>query len=281
MFQIRPGDSPIQIVAGSALTGGTLYLDGGILGVVHGSVGSGAVAVIDRGGDYDVTKIAGTAWADGDLISYNGSAWTKSSTLDAHAVCILAAESSATTGRVRMLMEPQTNPARLTAIEGDVTVVYSGGSATAVTGTASETVTQTATIPAGALEAGDTLLITGGLLANSTTGTETVIGRIRIGGITGPEVARTNAQDVANDDEAGLWGQVNIVTLGAAAASLATGVGFGAWDTAGTVYGTVILASTALDTTAAITVVSKVQASNTGETVTGAGLKVVRIRKAA
>jgi len=110
LFQIRPPGSASQIVAGSALTGGDVYSDDGIFGVVHGSVDSGAVAVIDHGGLYDVTKVAGTAWGAGDRIKWNGTAFDKSTAGTYHAVAELAATSGATSGRVRFLETPAINP---------------------------------------------------------------------------------------------------------------------------------------------------------------------------
>lgn len=229
---------------------------------------------------YGAPKANGTAWVLGDNLSHDGTNFLKSSTLDIVAFAASASASSSAVGDVVLLPAPRANPARLAAVEDDATKVYAGGAITTVTGTTAETVSQTALIPEGDLEAGDGLTVTGGAIATSTTSTETVIARLRIGGVTGPIIASTNAQDVANDDEAALWGQVNVMALGAAAASLINGVGFASWDTTGAAYGSKIRASTALDTTAAIPVVLTLQASGTGETVAATDLKVTRVRKA-
>lgn len=117
LVQVHEGKSIVIVAPSGGLTGGQIYLDGGIFGVVKSTVAAGASAVIDVGGVYDATKAAGTAWADGDLISYNGTAFTKSTTTDVHAVAVLLAGSSATTGRIRLLEAPMVNPARVTAIE--------------------------------------------------------------------------------------------------------------------------------------------------------------------
>lgn len=126
LFQVRPGNA-FEVVAGSALTGGDVFLSGGVFGVVKSDTASGSVAVIDVGGIYDVVKVAGVAWAQGDKVSFNGSAFLKSdSTDDVHAVVELAATAGATSGRVRFLETPHPNPIRqpklisLTLDEGDV-----------------------------------------------------------------------------------------------------------------------------------------------------------------
>jgi len=293
------GTRVVLAAPSGGVTAGDFVLVGGFFGVAMGTALVGEDFVLAVGGTYTAApKVAGTAWTAGDLVSWvtGSSAFGVSTTLDVQAVVLADALSAATTATVRLLDAPMDNPARLTAVEtlagttiggrldtleGDQTVVILGAAAVAVTGTATETITQTATIPAGALEAGDTLVITGGQVATSTTGTETAIGRIRIGGLTGPVVSRTNAQDVADADEAGMFGVVNVETLGIATASAVSMTGYGAWSTAGTVFGSVVLASDALDTTAEITVVSTVEASSTGESIIGHGLKITRLRKAA
>lgn len=130
LFMIRSGDDELQIVAGSALTGGDIYSSNGVFGVVKASVASGAVAVIQTGGVYDVTKVAGTAWAAGDYIKWNGTGFDKSTSGIYHAVAELAATSGATSGRVRLLCTPAVNPTALNAMRFTVPIPLTANAAT-------------------------------------------------------------------------------------------------------------------------------------------------------
>lgn len=163
----------------------------------------------------------------------------------------------------------------LRAALNEAVVIYDGGAKTA-NATAAEVVSVTATIPAGALQAGDVLLISALATATGTTGTQTSNARVRIGGASGPVVAATGAVDVADSDVAKLSGRVDVIAIGAPAASSVAINGQAAWAT--TVQGGLV--STALDTTAAITVVGTIENSSTGNSCVFTHLRVVRLRAA-
>ena len=261
------GDT-LDIAYDAAVDSGDFVVIGeGIFGfaVIDGDATADGYTLKREGVFYGVTKATGAAWAVGDRLGHDGTAFTRDAQYARVAVAVTAAASGATTGDV-LLLE---------SANGDL--VIAGGTPTAVTASATETVTQTATIPAGILRAGDEVEVDAGVTATTTTGTETVRAVARIGGLTGVVVADAPALDVANGDRAGLMGKAFVDAVGASGSIGAHGVG--GWSTAGGAAKMTDTAPGTVDTTAAVTVVTTVTNSSTGESCIGNRLKV-RIKRA-
>lgn len=119
----------------------------------------------------------------------------------------------------------------------------------------SNTVTETnfdnsvLTIPANTLNLGDVIRVKAQGIATATNSTDTLTGRVKLGSTA---ILSTGAVDVANNDIFYLEGDIVVRTIGASGTIVATGlVAIGA---AGTVTAKAqFLASTTIDTTAAIT----------------------------
>jgi len=127
---------------------------------------------------------------------------------------------------------------------------------TAVTNTVSETVMATFAIPAGALKQGRIIDFFAATIATSTNSTDTFRYRVRLGGVAGAVVADTTAIDLANNDIAVISGQVVVREDGASGSIV--GASHGMLKTTG--FNT-LLDATALDTTAAQTLVLTCQQS--------------------
>lgn len=125
---------------------------------------------------------------------------------------------------------------------------------TAISNTTSETAFDTSySIPAGSLRAGSVIKVRYQGIATSTNSTDTLLIRLRIGGLAGTALLVGTATDVANSNIfAGSWTGI-IRTIGASG----TIVGYGTHTEVPAASGTAvhditeILASTAIDTTAA------------------------------
>lgn len=122
-----------------------------------------------------------------------------------------------------------------------------------ITNTTAETVfsTGTFTIPANYLEAGDVILVTAAGTCPSTNGADTLIIRIRIGGVAGTIIAQSPTIDVADNDDFVAYAQATVRTAGASGTLVGCALGQGpdapstvalAWGFAG--------AQAALNTTA-------------------------------
>jgi hypothetical protein len=151
-----------------------------------------------------------------------------------------------------------TKAAQPDVVGGDGSIV----SASAVAGassTAAVAFDRSLTIPANALQAGDVVRIRAQGLVVDQNGSDTATIRLRLGGST---LATSPAIDVADNDVFNIDSAVTIRTDGASGTLVASSLGQGP-DAAGTdlaVWGD-ILASTAVNTTAAITVDATVQFS--------------------
>lgn len=114
--------------------------------------------------------------------------------------------------------------------------------------------TQKLTIPANTLQAGDRLRIRGLARVTGQNATDTLRDRLRIGGLTGVQIAAVLPYDAANNDnirfEADLWFE----SVGIATASKFHSVGR-AKRTGGSDEDTFVVDNTTLDTTAAIDIV--------------------------
>lgn len=136
------------------------------------------------------------------------------------------------------------------ALKGSGCRYVSKAASSAVTNTTTETTMDSFAIPAGELAAGDVIEVIAQGIATATNGTDTLTIKLKIGSSV---FCATAAVDVADNDTWYLHAHVTIRTDGASG----TLVGSGIWNLG--VEGTAttrgdILASTAVDTTAAQTV---------------------------
>lgn len=142
----------------------------------------------------------------------------------------------------------------------------------AVTNTNAETVFSTGTfsVPANYLEAGDVIIVTASGTCPATNAMDTLIIRIRIGGVAGTLIAVSPTIDVANGDDFTITATATVRTAGASGTVIGCALGHGpdapstvalAWGFAG--------AQAALDTTIAQAVVCTAQwsAASTGDVV--------------
>lgn len=178
-----------------------------------------------------VTKLKST-WANGNLVF--------APTSDADPGQLLLAEDAAGT---------------LTKRIGGVVLSSSAASA-AVTNTVTETnFDKTFVIPAGSLQVGQVIRVRAQAIATSTNSTDTLNVRLKFGSTT---ILATGALDVANNDLAYIEADVVIRTIGASGTMVAAGLTcIGVEGTATAKPGK--LASTTVDTTAAITVAVSAQ----------------------
>lgn len=148
----------------------------------------------------------------------------------------------------------ETDNANLSNAARPPRVAYANTAASAaVTNTTTETLFDTQySIPASALKAGSVLKIRYQGIATATNATDTLAVKLYIGGLTGTVLISHAATDVANNDVFSGEYQLTIRTAGASG----TMVGCGTYKSVPAAEGTAtykddILASTAIDTTAA------------------------------
>lgn len=107
---VRPGDTITYVNAGSAIAAGAIVVMGtALIGIALVDIASGESGEVAISGVHQVTKVAGTAWVLGDLISWDASApgfekgpTPASGDVIGCATAHEAAGSSATTGLVRL-----------------------------------------------------------------------------------------------------------------------------------------------------------------------------------
>lgn len=101
---IGEGDM-IAVTAPAAVSSGDfVQVNSYMFGIAANDAESGAEVVIKTEGVFDIDKATGAAWAVGDLIYWNGTAGTKTvSTNVLVGLCVAAAVSGATTGRIKLL----------------------------------------------------------------------------------------------------------------------------------------------------------------------------------
>lgn len=205
---------------------------------------------LDIEGLYDVPKDS-SVFAVGDPVFWNptgspvtgtassGAATSTSSATYRMGFATVAALTGDSYVRTKMTMN------RATTLSATV------AASSAVSNTTSETnFDTTIVIPANTLKAGDVIRVRAQGIATATNSTDTLTAKLKLGSTA---IAATAAQDVANNDI--FWFDFDIVvrTVGASGTMVAGGVqGIGASGTA--TAKTTNLASTAVDTTAAITV---------------------------
>ena len=106
---IGPG-ATINFVAGAAFSSGDMVVLPECAGIAANDIANGVEGVISIEGEYQYTKVAGTAFAAGDLLNYDASAdnLTKATTGAAGdvtnvGICTEAALSAATLCKVKLL----------------------------------------------------------------------------------------------------------------------------------------------------------------------------------
>jgi predicted RecA/RadA family phage recombinase len=217
-------------------------LMGDVYGIAHNTTTSADNAVqMQMKRILGFPKDTGHAWRAGDQLYYDATAVKATRTPGPYILgkAVAAATAGATTGDLLI-------DARVGSLLGAQLVASA-----AVTNTITETAfDKTVVIPAAYLADGAVLRIRAQAIATATNSTDTLALRLRIAGTS---VVLTTALDVANNDIGVIDALVTIRTDGAGGTMVASG----SWNTG--VPGTATarafaLASTAIDTTAAITV---------------------------
>ncbi|MDP5309105.1 DUF2190 family protein [Paracoccus spongiarum] len=103
---VQPGNT-ITLTAPYAVASGDGLLVGAIFGVATGSAALGESVEAALTGVYDLKKVASQAWAAGDKVYWDNTAWeatktTTSNTLISVAVVAVAGGAADTIGRVRL-----------------------------------------------------------------------------------------------------------------------------------------------------------------------------------
>ena len=200
-------------------------------------------AIYDADGVYDITKGA-IAFSVGDPVFFDGTDvkdYTSGYVLQV-GKCVKAAASGDATVRVRLYPYAKIN------------MLNNQAASAAVTNTTTETAfDKTAIFPAGSLNEGDVLQIFAQGIATATNSTDTLKAKLYIGSTA---ICDTGALDVANNDIFIIDAKVIIRTTGASGTLI--GAGWGYIGTPGTAnVKPFLLASTAVDTTAAQTISAK------------------------
>lgn len=134
-------------------------------------------------------------------------------------------------------------------ILGTALVNASVAASTAITGTLAETAFDTSyTIPANRLSAGTVINFYAQGIATSTVGATTLTCRVRIGGVAGTLITRTQTVDAVDNDIFVMQGTITVRTAGAAGTIVGSGMG-GIGQTAMAPMYATFVASTAVDTT--------------------------------
>jgi len=99
----------IDYVAGSAITSGDVVAMNDTVGIAMDDIASGSTGPVRIEGVFSVTKTAGVAWVVGDSIDWDASTSSFHKGITPAAgdialccVCVEAADSSATTGKVKL-----------------------------------------------------------------------------------------------------------------------------------------------------------------------------------
>lgn len=244
----------VKYTAGSAKTAGIPIVVGGRVCIPDRDLASGETDDLQDYGRMRAVK-KNEAWVAGQLVGYDsdgdpvvGTAGTGAWTNDATAwdagtppggIVELAAAAGDEQG-VFLLNEFKT-----AAVSAAV------AASAAVSNTTTETAfDKTVTIPADTLQPGDVIRVRAQAIATATNSTDTLDLQLRLGTT---DILATGAVDVANNDIGYIDAEIVIRTIGASGTMVAAGVV--ALGVPGTVTAKPkLMASTALDTTAAISV---------------------------
>lgn len=237
---LRNGWQHLRVAAG-AIAVGTLYLTPeGNIAVFQGQkpAVAGDRAAYDNQEIYKITKGA-IAFTAGDKVYFDGTD-IKATGLVLVGRCVEDASSGAAYVAVRLY--PYVMGANYTAV----------AASSAVTNTTDETTfsTGSVTIPANVLKVGDIIRVRAQAIATATNSTDTLDIKLKLGSTV---ILATGAVNATDNDIAYIESDIVIRTIGASGTLVAAGV------TANGVVGTAtalprLLASTAVDTTAALAV---------------------------
>lgn len=252
--EAHKSEGTILFTAGSAVTAGIPQVVGERIGIPLRDIASGATDELADEGRFRCVK-ANEAWVAGDRIGWNsdgdpavGTAgtgcWTKDVTAwDAGFPAAGIVEVAAAAGDEQgIILLNEFNLPRAASIVA---------ASTAVTNTTTETAFDKAVnIPANTLKVGDVIRVRAQAIATATNSTDTLDLQLRLGTT---DILATGAVDVANNDIGYIDADIVIRTIGASGTMVAAGVV--ALGVPGTVTAKPkLMASTAIDTTAAISV---------------------------
>lgn len=214
------------------------------------------LAASEKGASYtekvfDVICAAATVWSDGEEVFWDDTNKLAVVAGNANAsfrlgVCV-GGKSSTSLTTVRVDLNAVSGIAAKTVIVAD---------SSAVSNTVTETVVATASFPASALKQGNVIAFLAALIATATNSTDTFRGRVRLGGVAGTVVADTGAIDLADNDVGVLRGEITIREDGASGTFVAA-----SQSVLKTTAKPIVVQSTAIDTTAAITLVLTIEES--------------------
>lgn len=256
--------------AAAAITAGDILVNGNLTLVAHTNFAEGDVEELAYdGGVYDVVKAAGTDFTLGDRVYVDFSTGlavkTPTATTRYFGLCAKTSITNATTVRSTHCQ-----------VASGQTFQSITAASTAVSNTASETAfDKTITIPANSVQVGDTLRITGQVIATATNSTDTLNIKLKIGSTV---IVATGALDATNNDVAVFFADVTIRTVGASGTLVAFGMA-----TIGPVSSATMkpfyLASTAIDTTADMTISATAtwSAASSGDSCRLDGLTVTKL----
>lgn len=238
-------DDNLPYTPAAALDGGSVVLlPDGRVGVTLTAIAAGVVGAVVTEGILDFNSDTATLFSEGEDVFWD-------------AVNFLAVPAGNANASYRV------GRATRAKISGDLAVrvlinatsglalrqvVTANGSA--VTNTTTETVMATFTIPAGALKQGRIIDFLAAFIATSTNGTDTFRYRVRLGGVAGSVVGDSTAIDLANNDTGVINGQIVVREDGASGSVVGA-----ALSVLKTTAAQVLLDATAVDTTAALTLV--------------------------
>ncbi len=246
----------IDYTPGTAKTAGDVVVQNGLLGVVKTDIAANALGSLTIEGVFRFTKAtsAGNAMAVGQIVYYD-----------------IANDRVSTDAAVGVPAGKVVVAAALADTTVDVAINETDGgsqvasvavaASTALTASSTETNFDNSvlTIPANGLRPGDVVRVRAQGIATATNSTDTLTAKIKLGSTT---VVSTGAVDVANNDIFYLEADIVVRTTGASGTAVATGVA--AIGVEGTVTSKPAkLASTTVDTTAAITLAVSGQWSTT------------------
>lgn len=238
-------DSPIDYTPATALGAGAIVLLAlGLVGVTGSILAAGEQGAVHTEGLFDVNSASATLFSDGEVIYWDNTnklAVTSGSATASFRLGVAVGAKLNGATSVRVLLNAAPSPAIRS-----VPVTDSAN----VTNSSAETIVGTYTIPVGTLTQGRVIEFAAGIIATATNGTDTFQARVRLGGIGGSIIADTTAIDLANNDVGVLMGQIVIRQDGALGKFSAV-----AQSLLKNTANPTLVQETAIDTTAAITLV--------------------------
>ena len=200
-----------------------------------------------------VFELVGSSFSQADVgkVAYASDNWTITTTYSASAVRLGLVQEYVSATNLRVAIDGSV---------GDGLEYAAVAASTAISATSSETAFDNAhSIPANSLRPGDVIRVRAQLVATATNSTDTLDMQLRLGTT---DILATGAVDVANGDIGYIDADIVVRTIGASGTMVAAGIT--ALGVPGTVTGKPkFMASTTLDTTAAISVNVSVTWSST------------------